>query len=401
MAAGCTQPGGAGTTILIEDDTHGDAGGDGSYSFLDIATKFPADFVDLGTTPKTYRGKVSVTNGDGVGTSTTTLKDSNCTVIFDAGKTYSVSSTGRSNRFTEFGVKVSGTKSSGRSGVRLSLGSGTLNIQGNGKFYGSILEAVALLTVAPGASGLTYELYNCLLSAGTSISLGNASGAVPTAYNVDMIGASGAAAAVTNFNVTTAERITIGLNSPGLRHIQSGSLIQAKDMVLIGVASGGSSVRNTGASPWDLVSPTWDQGAAINDATSTTVNEWWPYDVFVISGTSAPIAGIPVTLYDRTSTAVVDTTTTATVRIVFGSGVTANCVKVVSYALGVSDYRGPFTARINQGSGRNLNWPQRTIVYDQPTSASWSGGIQYQDVFDIIQLEPPSGAPTGWIELTM
>src|SRR5258706_430841 len=48
MAAGITQPGGAGTGIIMEDSSHADAGGDGYYDPIDIATKFPADFVDAG-----------------------------------------------------------------------------------------------------------------------------------------------------------------------------------------------------------------------------------------------------------------------------------------------------------------------------------------------------------------
>lgn len=36
MASGVTQPGGAGTTIFVYDDTHANAGGDGAYSLADI-----------------------------------------------------------------------------------------------------------------------------------------------------------------------------------------------------------------------------------------------------------------------------------------------------------------------------------------------------------------------------
>lgn len=405
MADGVTQPGGGVNPILIQNDADVSAGGDGSYSFADISAVFPALCIDLGTTPKSYRMTVSLTNGDGtagVGT-TTTLKDSNCTVIFDAARTYSVSATGRSTRFTEFGVKVTGTKTSGRSGVRIVAGA-ALNIGGNGKFYGSIMEAVSgLLTLAPAQAGLVYEVYNCFVSGQSSIVFGNATAAINNAYNVDFIGGSAGAAAISNFNVTTAERITIGINAAALRHIQTGTSIQAKDLVLIGATSS-ASVRHTGVTAWDLIVPTWDQNVAIVDATNqNTINDWWPYGVAVLDGNAAGISGIPIELDDRTGAAVISTTTNASGMISYGSGITANCVKAASYLSGGTvDYRGPFTLKVNQGAGTNVNWPQRTISFPWPSTATWlTSFVQYQDMFDVIQLVPPGGGPTAWQELQM
>src|SRR4051812_24384461 len=46
MAAGVSQPGGAGTTIFVYDNSHGDAGGDGAYSMEDI--KVAMDLIRTG-----------------------------------------------------------------------------------------------------------------------------------------------------------------------------------------------------------------------------------------------------------------------------------------------------------------------------------------------------------------
>ena len=63
MADGITQPGGGANPILIQNDA--DTGGGraaGPYTFAQISTAFPALCIDLGTTPKTYRFTVSLTN---------------------------------------------------------------------------------------------------------------------------------------------------------------------------------------------------------------------------------------------------------------------------------------------------------------------------------------------------
>lgn len=229
---------------------------------------------------------------------------------------------------------------------------------------------------------------------------GNATAAINNAYNVDFIGGSAGAAAISNFNVTTAERITVGINAAALRHVQTGTSIQAKDVVFIGSPSS-ASVRHTGVTAWDLIGTTWERNVAIHDsANQNTINDWWPYGVAVLDGNAHGISGIPIELDDRTGAAVISTTTNASGMISYGSGITANCAKVASYLVsGTVDYRGPFTVKVNQGSGANGNYPQRTITFDWPSTATWlTSYVQYQDMFDIIQLVAPPGNPTNWSE---
>lgn len=75
MAAGITQPGGAGTTIMIYDDTDTSGGRPaGSYTFAQISAAFPADFVDVTVNvarPK-YKSLVDLQMGDDIGIVCTT-----------------------------------------------------------------------------------------------------------------------------------------------------------------------------------------------------------------------------------------------------------------------------------------------------------------------------------------
>lgn len=416
MAAGITQPGGGANPILFEDNANAAAGGDGSYSFADISAAFPALCVDLGTTPKTYRLTVSLINGDGVGTATTTLKDADCSVVFDATRTYSVSATGRSNRFTEFGTKIDGTKDSGRAGVTLVSGA-TLNIGGNGKFYGSTLKTTTgALTLAPAQTGLSYEIVNCILqSANNGINLGTGAGAIDSIYNVDVIGGSGAAGTLINFNVTQAERVTVGALAAASDHIRTGADFKGKDVVFIGSPTT-AQVRYTNTSDSHLIIPTWDQTIRINSTfTQGRVHEWWPYGILVLDGNAAPVAGLPFTLKDNSGRTVLTATTDAEGKITYSAtyldislveqtapAIAANCVEVTKYgAAGVTSYQGPFRAELNVSGAINTSWPQRTITFDWPTTAIWTNGVQYADMYDIIQLEPPPGNPTNWVELAL
>src|SRR5258706_10597711 len=142
MAAGITQPGGAGTGIIMEDSSHADAGGDGYYDPIDIATKFPADFVDAAFPwYKVFRCKVPLTNGDGVGTAITKFRVKDCIVVFDSAKSYSVSAVGVSNRTTELGVKQ-GTNGASNPGYLYFTGigitiRGILNIYAGDLYNGS------------------------------------------------------------------------------------------------------------------------------------------------------------------------------------------------------------------------------------------------------------------------
>lgn len=406
MADGITQPGGGANPILIQNDA--DTGGGraaGPYSFAQISTAFPALCVDLGTTPKTYRMTVSLTNGDGVGTSVTTLKDSDVIVCFDSPRTYSVSATGRSNRFTEFGVLIDGTKDSARAGCVMMFGT-ACTIQGNAKIYGSILRVpVGSLTLAPGQTGLNYEIVTCVLvSTAGAVSVGvSATANVTSIYNTSIVGGSAALGAIANFGADSAERLSIALNAAGTYHFRTNSVFSVKDVVMIGIGPGTGAQLRVGGAGTTLIAPTWEQGLTITDGThSANVDEYWPYGASVIDQNADPIAGLSFTLMDGLGNTVINATTNASGGVTFGAGNTANCVNVVSYPGGVTHtYKGPYTVRINQGPV-NTSWPQITRTFEWPTTATWlTTNVQYQDMFDIFQLVPPGGGPTGWAELSM
>jgi hypothetical protein len=401
-----TQPLGAGTTIFFNDDSDA-AGGHAAgspHTFTEIAAAFPADFNDLGTTPRSYRSRVTLTNGEttGLSTLTTTLTESDCFIVFDATRTYSVQTAGRANRFTNFGILVDGTRDSARQGVSAVFGTAT-TIQGNATLYGCKFKSqVGAITLSPGTTGLSYQIINCIVeSIAQAVSLGvAATGNVNIVYNVDVTGGSVAAGAIANFGADSAERITVSLNPAGTYHFRTNSIFSAKDVVLIGIGPGTGAQLRVGGAGTTLISPTWDQGLAIVDGThSANVDEYWPYGVVVLDGSSNPVAGLTFTLVNGLGATVVNTTTNASGGVSFGSGLTANCVNVVSYPGGTTKtYKGPFTARINQGAV-NPSYPQLTTVFNWPSTATWgSGNVQYQDMFAIVQLIPPGGLPTGWIE---
>jgi len=100
MAAGVTQPGGAGTTIFVYDNTHGDAGGDGSYSFADILAAMnllrpgQSDIEGekgsvSGNIPARTKYMINVSiqlgGGAGDGSLITTFKETNCDVDWRTG----------------------------------------------------------------------------------------------------------------------------------------------------------------------------------------------------------------------------------------------------------------------------------------------------------------------------
>src|SRR5258705_11765958 len=89
MAAGVTSDA---TEVMVYDDTHANAGGDGSYSFSDIFAILGGTGVDIlrvdsGTGVPTYRMLKNLQIGDKTtNAASTTLSDTNVVVTFDAGK---------------------------------------------------------------------------------------------------------------------------------------------------------------------------------------------------------------------------------------------------------------------------------------------------------------------------
>jgi len=156
VAAGVTADA---TTIYLYDDSNGDAGGDGSYSFADIFAKAGiggVDFlrVDSGTGFPTYRALKNIQIGDATaGTATTSLIDNNVVVNFDAGKVLKMRTTQTTSWRLQLGTKVgSGAVASGKKSVGLYFHnySASLLTTTNGT---TLLTSAGLFgSVAPGMS---------------------------------------------------------------------------------------------------------------------------------------------------------------------------------------------------------------------------------------------------------
>jgi hypothetical protein len=400
VAPGITQPSGAGTTIFVEDDAHADAGGDGSYSFLDIATKFPADFNDLGTSIKAYRARVSVQNGDGAGSALTTIKDQDCAVFFDTGRTLLYSLVGQGNRTLELGVKVQGAagKASGRRGVGLWLGASSL-IRGNHKIYGSMVKASGVnanLNLAPTIQGCTTEIINSILRATNQVVCGSLAVSLTLIYNGDIDTDSLTLAPLSQFRYDDAERAVIAANGGPAMVNTSGAVI-ARDLVFVGTPTEGD-LRNSGVSTWDMVNPTWSgNNFPISTVCIGPVREWWSYDVFIHDpATGLAIANVPIRLLDGSGVTVVSGISDADGRIVFGAGIYRNAVHVRTH-ISVAGVRsltdnGPFTTRVNLDGVPVPGYVGYSYAWMWPRAALASGyGHQLISVMDPIRMVPTSG----------
>jgi hypothetical protein len=406
VANGITQPGVAGTTIFLQDDTHADASLDGvagSYTLSDIVAKALAsgDAISNGTFQRSYRMKASIFNGDNAGTAATTFKETNCGIFFDSGKTYTVVPTGSANRRTEFGTLVEGAsgKPSGRDGVQMVCGT-SLTFRGQILLYGSYIRTTSgAITLAPSSAGLAGEVINCIFQSAGSVLVGNdATGKLQRVYDLKILSsAASSAGAVTQWGADSAERITIVTNTAN-NFIRSTSRIRIKDLVLIGTLTGivPFDLNNISSFDWDLVNPTFSGNTPQYDNSSISyINEWFGFDVLTVNGdTGAIVSGIPIQIYDSFGTLVIDAVTDADGRISYGTvgDITENALKVrrlrkLEYAF---DDFYPFHIIANSGTGSNpafaeqdyyINWASR----DLPNGY----GKQFSPMLEVIYLAPP------------
>jgi hypothetical protein len=413
MAVGVTQPGGVGTTIFVFDNAS--AADTIAYHFAEISAAFPADFVDNGTTPKSYRSKVSLQVGDtGVGTAATTLSDTNVTVIFDATKQLVYRNTQLSSWSTVFGTKTgTGNQASGRSGVNI-YSSGTITtIRGNIQLYGSRITATGRLTINNALTGLTGDVVNCLLeSTGTGVISGVDFGATgfpfDNIYDVDVMGAvvSGAVGITQAIVANTMERVTFGGNPPAF--IRSSSLgITAKDIAFFGtpVTSDVIWTGTAATSNWVFIRPRWSgnapkfSGGGLTNDPANGTHEYWGWDVKTVDRNGAAVANIPVKLTDIFGNVAVDTLTGANGQVTYGSGISANFTVVRDHypdaagAYAVRD-RSPFTVEINVGPAANSNYLSRVYKFDWPGLSTGN----FEDISDVVPIQDQSGGATSWHE---
>lgn len=412
MAAGVTQPGGAGTTIFIYDNAS--AANATNYTFAEISTAFPADFVDNGTTPKTYRAKVSLQIGDtGVGTATTTLSDTNVGVFFDSPRGLLWRSTQQTSWNLQLGTKVgSGNQATGRNGCLIYTANAVPFLRGNYGLYGTTwVHSNGLITAHGNVAGLTTEMINCILGhtgtgANSSWAMGTTTNAISNVYNVDWWGNVSAAnnGVITTFNFTTAERLTIGGPSMPYFIRSSSNTLSAKDIVFFGTPTVADITPTGTPISWDLVRPKWSGNAprmGVGTFAAGTIRELWIADTKVVDRNGDGVASIPVKITDSIGTVQVNTTTTATGRIAFGSGLTTNAIVVRDhYGDGVSYLtrdRSPFLFEINTGAAANTSYPGLRYYTDWPTDANGN----FEDMADPIPLQYASGLPTTWTEASL
>lgn len=407
MAVGITQPGGAGTTIFYYDNAS--APDATAYHFADFAAAFPADFVDNGTTPKTYRAKVSLQCGDtGVGTASTTLQDTDVGVWFDTAKVLLYRTTSPTSWTTNFGVKVgSGNIASGRNGCKIYVG-GATTFRGNWGIYGSIIESQgAGLNFTPATSGVSTELVDCIIGnkgTGTTslIALGTASVALSNVYNVDFWGniASASLGLFNNFNMAHAERISITINAAGYFIRSAQTTLAVKDLLLFGTPAVADFAKTgAGTVVWTLVNIRWSRNAPKFDnitAVAGDITEYRLADSKIVNAAGTGIPDISVVLIDAVGTTQINTVTDANGRINFGSGITTNAVAVQDH-YGTVSYltrdRSPFLVQINV-TNPNSAYAQIPFYFDWPTDAD---GL-FEDTAVIVPLQAPSGFATPWRE---
>ena len=412
VPGGITQPSGAGTTIFIYDNT---LAADGlAYHFAEISTAFPADFIDNGTTPKSYRSKVSLQIGDtSAGTAATTLSDTAVGVYFDAAKGLLWRASSTSSWTTNFGTKIgSGDKASGVDGVTIRNGLTTpWTIRGNISWYDSTIITAGTVAINQGASGLTGDIQACILgitgTANVFFGIGTASFQFNNLYRVSLWGKNAVASAgllgISNF--ATAERLSIA--GPSMSYFirnTSTSQYTLKDVTFFGTPAIADAVSTVAGASWDLVRPGWSGAAKFPNVLNTaagTIREDWLFNVRVVDRLGAAIASIPVKLTDTLGNVQVNTTTDANGQVAFGTGLLLNAVVVRDhYGDGVTYStrdRSPFTVAVNTGASENSAYLSRTYDFNWPLTETGA----FQDVNDVVALQDPSGGPTAWVEASI
>lgn len=424
MAAGVTQPGGAGTTIYYFDDSHADAGGDGSYSFTDIYAAMQVlspgntDFVDASYGGRTvYQVNVRLQCGDtGTTASTTTLTDTNKDVYFAPGVRWQWRATQTSSWFTNLGTKVgTGNRAGAKDGCNIIHGAG-LAFQPLGVFRGYdckfIMNGTSLLAFALlDNQGSELIECTCVNTSTGSFSMGGTATRFDNLYNVELCGNNAAGGLVSSSGAVASERITISAPSSATFIAGLVANLSFKDYKLVGSPTQcdyrWGNVTNTN---WSIVQPKWSgnaakfaQNAAGSMAVANGAKEYWGFTIKTVDSTGAAVANVPVSLTDTLGNVQINTTTDSEGRITFGSGLTANTVLVMDHytvsQVYTQRHRSPFLLEVNTGASAVTGYSAvRTRFYwpgyeDITTSAG-----TFEDVNLVVGLQQASGTPSTWVE---
>ena len=426
MAVGITQPGGAGTTIMFQTDSSAPNGL--YYRALDFAAAFPANFIDLGTTPKSYRCTVDLQNGDGALSDTTTWKETTSTVYFDVGKTYIVHVTGQINRFAEFGILATGADGSplGYNGINAYFGitpklsSGLAQWGGNMKFYGCYLAnnhatpGSSRMNFAPSVGGVSDMVDTTVFTLGGFQGYGNTSGS-----QIDrMIRVNSASLATGGINghiiqFTCADAEDINLFWPnGDYKISTGGYIVIEDANFIGP----STLADTrGTLAMILKDPSWSQSVP-KWGIANFLEEWISFGVIASDSNGVPLPGVHVEIWDAfDGRFVVDTVTDSQGQTDFlplqsvaesppfisGHEIAPfrNCLMVRGHQNdGISHEHDPFTIYLNRGTDTQV-----VQKFTFPYQLFLAGAEkQYSPLYLNLQIPSPgSGIATNWVEFAL
>jgi len=408
MAVGVDQAGGPGTDITYEDNASSANGL--YYTFAEVfASPFGAEFTGLGTSPESYRALVSLVNGDGGGTATTTLKETNATLTCDLGKPLNISPIGSANRTMQFGEKILGPngKPSGKNGCRLVFENSSISWAGIVKAYATQIRCSGTFNYFPGTAGLPGEFVDVIIDTGGSIGLGlPATGKVDLLFNVDISLYGGGTTVVANINSNYAERITIF--GTGQRLISTPNAVRVRDLILGGTPTVADVNISSAVNEWDIAEPIWSGNAPqanSNLANSAYINEWWRWlPVTQEERTGAFIASVPLKVLDVDGTEVLPLTyTDVNGMISYGASdlITQNCLKVRrgkrTSSVWAWQKRGPFRVRVNLDGATLGQYPGYEKYFDFEYT-SQTGGDQYRPLFPVLWLRGP-GIPTLWQEI--
>lgn len=408
--------GGAGANITVEDNTNVDAGGDGSYSLADIAAACVAKgfFAADGVTPavsrasliagygaisrETYFTFVTVTNGDGVGVTPTTIKDVNVDWNFITGKTYVVSNVGVANRTTEFGVEIPGSagKPSSQSGVDVYFGAAP-TLRGASKIFGCKFVAVGNLIFQPATTGLNSRIVNFIGEATGTLGFGLSTGEIAYMFNVDATSTTAGAGGLVQFNCLDAERLVIAAPN-ATQIIATAGIMNARDVVLVGGAGTTADFRNTTGgigARWVLRDWVWSrEGPNTLSNVGCDTEDWRSYGIraFDPDAFGVPRAGLDWRVKNGADVIVASGVTNSEGQSSFGTGNEADGLLTRVMLAGTQTWLdvGPFTTEVNYVGGPNYNPALET--YSKP--ATWPGndyadGRQLEKKFDMIPIGPP------------
>lgn len=397
----------------------------GTFTWADIATADTGggwgQFTSNGTNVPSYRSRVSVQIGNSA--NTTHLQDATGSlVVFDNTRTITGGGTATA-RFLTLGTRLgSGARASGVNGGVICLGAATV-FAGTPSFYGlTVRQTSGAVSFVPTTAG-TGEAINCLFqstASGTApFSFATATNSGDNIYNCDFSHTT-ANQVVSNLTFNTAERLTIAAASPTAFFSSGGASVVMRSLAMFGTPTQ-SDIRwaTSGAQFWSFVRPIWTGNAPkISVAAAgppisvdnAQTREFWGWDVKVVDGDGNGIAGIPVTLTDATGEVQVSATTNSEGELdytqLLGSVAEPNVVCVMDhYAVGTTytqRHRSPFLVEVNTGASRNTSYQSHRARFDfaGAGTVTTSAG-SFEDMFDVIALEPPAGNPTTWVELEL